>query len=138
MQESLVAFGELLISDEELSESIEPGMSRFHDPTSVPRRTSTSALLSCDPWSIATEANLLTDRLTIVPLIRIQEPTPLREGDDDCIEHCGELSDIMSMGPGNDQPQRDAMSVHEEVSLASLFSPGLSGSDRSLPEPEGL
>ena len=113
-------------------------MSHFHDPTSVLRRTSTSALLSCDPWSIATEANLLADRPAIVPLIRIQEPPPLGKGNDDCIEYFGELTDIMSMGPGNDQRQRDAMSVHEEVPLASFFSPGLSGSGRSLPEPVAL
>jgi hypothetical protein len=39
----------------------------------------------------------------------------------------------MSIGPGDDQRQRDAMGVHQDMALASLFFPDLSGSDRPFP-----
>ena len=79
------------------------------------------------------ETNLVTNRLTVISLIRIQEGMrSLRAGNDDCIEHGNELSDVMSMGPGDDQRQRDATCVHQEMALASFFSPGLSDSDPLL------
>ena len=139
MKESLVAFRQLLISDEKLSKPVEPGVRRFHDPTSILRRTSASALLSCDSWGVTPSADLLANRFPVISLIRIQEPlSSLRKGDDDGIEHCGELTDVMSMGPGDDQRQRDATAVHQKMTLASLFSPGLSDSDRLLPVREAL
>jgi hypothetical protein len=138
VKKSLIAFGELLVSDEELSKTVKPGMRRFHNPTSVLRRTSTSALLSRDPWYIAPYTDLLSDRIAVIALIRIKEALRPGRRDDDRIEHCGELADVMSMGPGNDQRQRDAMSVHQDVPLASLFSPDLSGSGRLLLEPGAL
>ena len=36
----------------------------------------------------------------------------------------------MSIRPGNDQRQRDAMPVHQEMAFASLFFPDPSDSDR--------
>jgi hypothetical protein len=130
MKERLVAFRQLLISDEKLSKPIEPGVRRFHDPASILRRTPASALLPCDSWSVPPDADLLANRFPVISLIRIQETlSSLRKGDDDGIEHCGELTDIMSMGPGDDQRQRDATRVHQEMTLASSFSPGLSDSD---------
>jgi hypothetical protein len=45
------------------------------------------------------------------------------------------LTDIMTMGPGHDQRQRDAMPVHQKMALASLFSPYPSGSGRRLLAP---
>ena len=131
MKESLIAFRQLLISDQKLSKPVEPGVRRLHDPTSVLRRTPASALLSCDPWGVAPDTDLLANRFAVISLIRIQEPlSSLRKGDENGVEHCGELADIMSIGPGHDQRQRDATGVHQDVTLASLFSPDLSGSDR--------
>ncbi len=130
MKKSLVAFRKLLVSDEELSESVEPGMGRFHNPASVLRRTpsSSSAVPSWDPCYVAPYTDLFASRIAIITLIRIQESfSAFRKIDDEGIEHGGELTEIMSMGPGNDQRQRDATSVHQDVPLASLFFPGLSG-----------
>ena len=133
MEERLVAFRQLLISDEKLSKPVEPGVRRFHDPASILRRTPASALLPCDSWGVTSNADLLANRFPVIPLIRIQETLlPLRKGNDDGIEHRGELADIMSMGPGDDQRQRDATCVHQEMTLCFLFSPGLSDSDRLL------
>ena len=113
MEERLVAFRQLLISDEKFSESVEPRVRRLHDPASILRRTSASAPLPCDSWGVPPDADLLANRFPIISLIRIQETlSSLRKGDDDGIEHCGELADIMSMGPGDDQRQRDATCVH--------------------------
>ena len=100
MKESLVALRQLLISDEKLPKSVEPGVCGFHDPTTVLRRPPAPPLLSCDPRSVPVETNLVTNRLTVISLIRIQEGMrSLRAGNDDCIEHGSELSDVMSMGP---------------------------------------
>ena len=134
MKERLIAFRELLIPDQELSESVEPGVCRLDDPTTVLWWTPASALLSCDPWSVTPDADLVANRFSVISLIRIQEsPSSLRKGNHDGIEHCGELANVMSMGPADDQRQRDATGVHQDVTLASLFSPGLSGLDQLLP-----
>ncbi len=53
MNESLIAFRQLVIPDQKLTESVEPGMSAFNDPTSVLRGTPSCALFSCDPRAIA-------------------------------------------------------------------------------------
>ena len=139
MKESLIAFRQLLISDQKLSKPIEPGMRRLHDPTPVLRRTSSSTLLPCDPWGVSPSADLLANRFAVISLIRIQEPqSSLGKRNDDGIKDCGELTYVMSMGPGDDQRQRDATAVHQKMPLASLFSPGLLGSDRLLPVREAL
>ena len=139
MKESLIAFRQLLISDQKLSKPIEPGVRRLHDPTPVLRRTSSSTLLPCDPWGVSPSSDLLANRFAVISLIRIQEPqSSLGKRNDDGIKDCGELTYVMSMGPGDDQRQRDAMAVHQEMTLASLFFPGLSGSDRLLPVREAL
>ncbi len=126
MKESLVAFSKLLISDEELSESVEPGMGRFHHPASILPRTPSpsSAVPSWNPWYVALYTDLFANRIAIITFIRIQESLPaFWKIDDEGIEHGRELTEIMSMGPGNDQRQRDATSVHQDVPLASFFFP---------------
>lgn len=139
MDERFIAFGKLLISDQEFSEPVEPRMCSFHNPASVLGWTSTSSLLLCNPWSISTRAYLFVYRVSVIAFIRTQEPLfPLRKAKNDGIEHCTELTDVMSIRPGNDQQQRDATTVHQDVSLASPFFPGLWGSGRLLPVLEGL
>ena len=54
---------------------------------------------------------------------------------DDCIEHPFELADIMSMGPGYDDRQRDSTAVHQQMTLAAIFFPDPSGWDRRRREP---
>jgi hypothetical protein len=44
----------------------------------------------------------------------------------------------MSIRPGDDDRQRDAMLFHQQMAFASFFSPGPSGSDPQLPEPKVL
>jgi len=138
MNKSFVALGQLLISDQKLTKPVKPGVRRLHNPTPVFQRTPPFALLSCNPRGISTGADLLANHFAVISLIRIQVSLFFGRGDDDSIKHCGELADIMSIGPGNDQRQRDATPVHQQVSLASFFSPCPSGSDRLPLAPEAL
>ncbi len=125
MNKCLVTVTKLLVSDQQLSEAIEPGVGRFHHPPSISRRASTSALLSGYAWRISVGAYLLASRFSIVSLIRIQEPLSSSGGShDDGFKHGNKLTDVMTVRSGNDQRQRDAMSVHQEMPLASFFSPG--------------
>lgn len=135
MEESLIAFRKLLIPDEKLSKTVEPGVCSLDHPTAILRWTPSPALLSHDPRRVTTDDDLLASWLPVIPLIRIQEPRSLGKGNDDGVEHCGELADIMTIGPGDDQRQRDATAVHQDVALASFFSPGLSDSDQLFPAP---
>ena len=74
---------------------------------------------------------LLARRLTVIPLIRVQEPlSPFWKGHNDGIKDCHKLTDVMSIRPGDDQRQRGATAVHKNMAFASLFFPGLSGSDQ--------
>ena len=47
--------------------------------------------------------------------------------DHDGPQHLIELGDVMFIGPGHDERQRNATAVHQQVSLAPLFSPDPSG-----------
>src|SRR3972149_7825413 len=51
----------------------------------------------------------------------------------DGIEDCFKLADIMSICSGHDDRERDATTVHQQVTLAPLFSPDPSGSVRRIP-----
>ena len=134
MNKSFVAFRQLLVSDEKLLESVEPGVGCFHNPASVLWRTSASALLSRDSRGVAMPADLITGRFAVISLIRIQESlSSSGKGNHDPGEQSGKLSDVMSIGPCNDQRQRDATPVHQYVALGSFFSPGPSDSARLLP-----
>jgi len=54
------------------------------------------------------------------------------------IQHVFQLSYIMSIRPGDDDRQRDAILFHQQMAFASFFSPGPSGSDQPPPEPKVL
>jgi hypothetical protein len=126
MNERFIAFSKFLISDQKFPEPVEPGVGRFHNPTSVLGRTSASSLLSRHPWGISARTDLLASWFSVISLIRIQESlSSFWKGNDDSIEHGNELAGIMSIRPGNDQRQRDATAVRQDMTLASLFSPGL-------------
>src|SRR5690625_3968947 len=54
------------------------------------------------------------------------------------IEYGFQLADIMTIGPGYDERQRDATAVHQQMSLASFFFPDPSDWGRSLLAPTAL
>lgn len=43
------------------------------------------------------------------------------------LKHCIDLGDVVLIGSGHDERQRDATPVHQQVTLAALFSPDPSG-----------
>jgi len=114
-------------------------MRYFHDPTPILRRTPAPAFLSRDPRGVPMGSDCFLGRLSVVAFIRIQKKLPsLGKRDDSGVEYFGKLADVMSMSPGNDQRQRDATGVHQDVPFASLFFPDPSGSGRSLLAPGAL
>ena len=124
MNERFVAFDKFFIPDKQFPESIEPGMCCLNNPPTVLWRTSSSTLLPDDSRCIAAGANLLINGVSIISLIRIQKPLSFhREGDDHGIKYGTELTDVMSVRSGNDQRQRDATCVHQEMALGPFFSP---------------
>jgi len=134
MKKSFIAFRQLLVSDQKLAESVEPGVRCFHNPTSVLWGAPASALLSSNSRGVAMPADLIAGRFAVISFIRIQESLPFSwKGNDNPREQCGELTCVMSIGPCNDQRQRDATPVHQYVALGSFFSPGPSDSGRLLP-----
>ena len=52
--------------------------------------------------------------------------------DHDGLKYRIDLGDVMLIGPGHDDRQRDATPVHQQMSLASLFSPDRSDFGRPL------
>lgn len=124
MNKRFVAFDKLFIPDKQFPEPIEPGMCCLNNPSAVLRWAPSSTLLPDDPRCIASGADLITNRFSIISLIRIQEPLSfVREDDNHGIKHGTELTDVMSVRSGNDQRQRDATSVHQEMALGPFFSP---------------
>jgi len=55
--------------------------------------------------------------------------------DHDGTEHLIELGDVVFIRAGHDDRQRDATPVHQQVPLASFFSPDRSGLRQPLPAP---
>ena len=58
--------------------------------------------------------------------------------DHDGLQHGVELRDVMLIGPGHDERQRDATSVHQQMTLAPLFFPDPSGWGRRTLAPAAL
>ena len=124
MNERFVTFDKLFIPDKELSELVEPGVRCLHYPPPILRWPPARRLLPGDSRCVASHENLFKNKIPIVPLIGIQEPLSfLRESNDHRVEHGTELTDIMSVRSGNDRRQRDAMRVHQEVTLGPFFPP---------------
>ena len=76
-------------------------------------------------------------RLPGVPLVGAQVLPALGTVDDNGIEHPLQLADVMPMGPGYDDRQRDPTAVHQQMTLAAVFFPDPSGWDRRCREPAG-
>ena len=67
----LVAINQLLVSNKQLSEAVEPRVRSLDDPASVLGRTAAFALLLANPWDVAPRPDLLLCRLSTVSFIRI-------------------------------------------------------------------
>jgi hypothetical protein len=61
-----------------------------------------------------------------------------RPVDDQGIQNHFQLSDIMPIGPGDDEGEWGATLFHQHLAFAAVFFPGPSGSDPPPPVPRGL
>jgi len=129
MDECNVAVVEFLVANEELAKAVEPAVRRLHDPASVRRRSAAPGLaLLPDAGVVAPRGDGIERRLAGVPTVAKQvhatrAPRSAHEG----VEERLELSDIIPVGPGDADRQRDPTPVDQDVPLASIFSPGPSG-----------
>ena len=57
---------------------------------------------------------------------------------DDGLQNRLEHGDVIHVGRGHDERQRDATTVHQQVTLAPLFFPDRSGCAQPLPGPWAL
>ena len=127
---------ELLVSHQQLAKPIEPAMAYLDHP--APR-----LLGRISPFRIGLFSAINHVGNVAVRLDGLQGATPsvARIGtqvlaasdawrlafDHDGFQHSIELRDVMLIGPGHDERQRDATAVHQQVALAPLFFPDRSG-----------
>ncbi len=127
---------ELLVSDEQLAEAVEPAMANLDHPApSLLRWVSSlgSGLLwaTDDMKDVAVRFDDLQCPPVAIAGIGTQVlAAPRARGlalDHDGLQREIDLRDLMLVGPGHDERQRDATAVHQEMSLAPPFSPDPSG-----------
>ena len=123
---------EFLVAHQQLAKSVEPAMTDLHDP--APRLLGWVAPLGLGLLGTTDHmrdvAVCLDDRhgrAAAIPGVRTQMLAASLGWrlalDHDGLEHRIELSNVMSVGPGHDERQRDTTAVDQEVALAAIFSP---------------
>jgi hypothetical protein len=127
MNQRLIAFGQFLIPHQELAEPIEPGVDRFHHPAPVLGGTPWLALLVPNPGEIPMSGKDRLGRFPLLAPVGIQKGVLLGQGENQGIQHRLQLADIMPVGSGDDQRQRDATPVRQHMALAPIFFPDPSG-----------
>lgn len=134
----------LLITHQQFAEAIEPGVGDFDDP--APRWVSSLCPMLFDArahmGNVATAANRFLGGCTAKPSVGAQVLSPVPSdawsANDNRVEHGLELRDIMMIGRGDDDRQRDATGVDQQHPLAPLFFPDPSGLARRILGPAAL
>jgi len=125
-----------LVSHQQLSESVEPAMADLYHP--APRLLGWVTPLGIgfcatthDVGNIAMRLDNIQGLLTSISRICAQVfAAPLAWAlalDHTGAEHLIQLRDIMLIGSGHDERQRDTTAVHQQVPLAAFFFPDQSG-----------
>lgn len=138
---------QLLVSHQQLSESVEPAMADLDHP--APRllgRVTPLGIGFCATTDDVRDVAMRLDDLQCTPTSISGVGTqmfaaPLARGftfDHDGAQHLLQLRDVMLVGPGHDEGQRDATAVHQQMPLAAFFSPDQSGWVRLPLAPEAL
>ena len=132
---------ELLVTDKQFAKAVEPAMAYLNNP--APGLLLWVASLDFRLFSATDHVRDVTVALDGAQMLRA---TVTRVGtqmfvspfgwvlafDDDGAEHRIKPLAVVDVGPAHDERQRDATAVHQQMALASLFSPGPSGSVRRL------
>ncbi len=135
----------LFVPHEQFAEAVEPAMANLDHPApslllwgaSFGIRLLTSV---DDARNIAMAQDDFHRRLSSIARVGAQmlvAPVWRRLAlDHNGLKHCIDLGDVVLIGSGHDERQRDATSVHQEVSLAPFFFPDLSDCGRPLLVPK--
>lgn len=139
----LVSSVGLLVAWREFAEPVEPRMTEFHDPAARLERGIFGFVIDflaarADMWHVAG----LSRRLGLASVSGIQAKVlflALAAGLGDLgRQQILQFDTIIAIGRADDDCQRDAMLVDQQMTLAPIFFPGPSGWDRPTPGPAGL
>ena len=137
---------ELLVAHEQFSETVEPAMANLNNPApgllfGISFEFVGFLPSSFDMWDVAVLLNDFQGWRSGVACISAQMLVPpdgwVGALEHDGIKHSLDLRNIMPIGPGHDERQRDATPVHQQVAFAPLFSPDRSGCARPPLAPVG-
>ena len=147
MNQSQIAPIGLLEPYQDLAKAVHPRMAGFHNPSSravtwirrffLPLLTARS-----DVRSIAPVFHRRTRLATVKALVSTQVLRLFRCGlwasHHNTVQNHLHLSDVMTVGPRDDDGERGTSAVHQDMSLGPFFSPDLSDWLRRTPLREGL
>ena len=140
-QESVL---ELFVAHQQLAKAVEPAMARLDHPAArlllrVFPLLLSFALAADHMRDVAVRQDHLHRLVATVARIGAQVFVTALFGrgflDDDGLKHRLDLRHIVHVGPGDDQRQRDATPVHQQVALAPIFFPDPWGWAPQLPVP---
>lgn len=135
-----------LVSYQDLAESIEPRMRRFHHPSTravcgVRGFLGTLFAAGPDVGYVAPVHHGLTGARVVIPFIGAQPFRSLcpnrRPTHDNTIQNRLQLRHVVPVCSGDDEGQRDATAVDKNVTLCAHFSPGPWGCARRTLVPTG-
>lgn len=144
MVESEEAAFEFFVSHEQFAEAVEPTMCHLHNPSPrflcrVSAFVADFLAAAFDVGNVAVGLDDAQSRSAGIACVGAQMlATPLgcrRAREHEGIQHRLQLTDVMSVGAGHDQRQRNATTVYQQMSLAAIFSPDPSDWGRRLPVP---
>lgn len=147
MGEAEEAAREFLIPHEQFAKASEPAMGNLYNPSPGSLRRMPPLLVdflpaSFDVGNVAMCFHDALRHLTSIARISTQvfAASRWRRGplNHHAVQDRSQLADIMPVGSGHDDRQRDATPVHQQVAFAAIFSPDPWGSARRRPEPAAL
>ena len=132
---------ELLISDEQFTEAVEPTVAYLDDPAT--RLLGGVTLLGVGLFAPIDDMSDVAVRFddgqgAVASIAGVGAQVFAASGrrlvalDHDGLKERADLGDVMRVGPGHDERQRDPTAVHQQVTLASFFPPDRSGCSRPL------
>ena len=132
MEERQVVSGLFLVAHQYFAEPVKPRMASFHNPSmgSIFWVFDFGGNLLADGFNMGRIVSFKHDFVCFSPRISFVRAKVLRRliGNgrpfyDHRVQYFFQLSDIMKIGPGHDERERDATFFHQQISFASFFSP---------------
>ena len=141
MIERKVAALELLVAHEQFAETVEPAMANLNNPA-----LGLLIRVSSLDFGLLSATDDMRDVAVALDGSQMLRATVSRIGaqmfvsslwrvlafDDDSVEHLIKPLAVVDVGPADDERQRDATTVHQQMALAPIFSPDPSDFGRPL------